>query len=70
MILILICVIIKKQGKKEGVGAMYQSGEHVDYGIHGVCKILHLEQQTVDHRMVTYYVLDMLSGHLLPTFCF
>ncbi len=40
---------------------MYQAGELVLYGIHGVCRILDLEVKTVDRKAVTYYVLEPLE---------
>lgn len=36
---------------------MYQIGDIVVYGIHGVCKITELEEKTVDRQRVQYYVL-------------
>lgn len=40
---------------------MYQCGDQVVYGIHGVCRILHLELRTVDRKKVEYYVLSPLE---------
>ena len=40
---------------------MYQSGDYVVYGIHGVCRVLQQEQQNVDRRQVTYLVLEPLE---------
>lgn len=37
---------------------MYQCGQQVIYGIHGVCKILGTELQTVNRKKVEYYVLE------------
>lgn len=36
---------------------MYQRGELVVYGIHGVCRVLELEIKTVNHKKTEYYVL-------------
>lgn len=36
---------------------MYQTGEQVLYGIHGVCTIMETEIRTVDRKKVEYYVL-------------
>lgn len=37
---------------------MYQCGDQVMYGIHGVCRILDLEQRKVDRKNIEYYVLE------------
>lgn len=37
---------------------MYQCGDLVMYGIHGVCKILELEKRKVDRKYIEYYVLE------------
>ncbi|MBO5954124.1 MAG: hypothetical protein J6Q53_08450 [Oscillospiraceae bacterium] len=37
---------------------MYQCGEQVLYGIHGVCRIVALEKRLVDRKQVEYYVLE------------
>ena len=50
---------------------MFQRGERVVYGIHGVCIIQGLEQQRVDRKEVTYLVLEPLSQpgsrYMVPT---
>lgn len=40
---------------------MYQCGDQVLYGIHGVCRIMDLETKTVDRKKVEYYVLEPLD---------
>lgn len=40
---------------------MYQAGDRVLYGIHGVCSILDIEEKTVDRKKVSYYVLEPLD---------
>ena len=40
---------------------MYQIGDMVVYGIHGVCKIAQLEIQRVNHKKVEYFVLEPIS---------
>ena len=40
---------------------MYQCGEQVVYGIHGVCRILSLEESVVDRKRTVYYVLEPLE---------
>lgn len=40
---------------------MFQCGERVMYGIHGVCTVLYLEDRIVDRKKLTYYVLEPLS---------
>ena len=37
---------------------MYQIGDHVVYGIHGVCRILCEEERKVDRNKVQYFVLE------------
>lgn len=50
---------------------MFQLGDHVMYGIHGVCRITDVEERTVDHRQVSYFVLEPMeqsgSRYLIPT---
>ncbi len=49
---------------------MYQIGDHVVYGVHGVCRILETEERRVDRKTVSYYVLEPIeqSGarYLIP----
>lgn len=40
---------------------MYQCGDMVLYGIHGVCKVVSLEVKTVDRKKIEYYVLEPLG---------
>ena len=40
---------------------VYQCGDQVVYGIHGVCNILDLELRTVDRKKVEYYVLSPME---------
>ncbi len=40
---------------------MYNIGDHVVYGIHGVCRILCQEERIVDRKKVLYYVLEPLE---------
>ncbi|MBR4972336.1 MAG: hypothetical protein IKY59_05135, partial [Oscillospiraceae bacterium] len=40
---------------------MYQVLQLVVYGVHGVCRILELEVRMVDHKPVSYYVLEPLA---------
>lgn len=37
---------------------MFQVGDRVVYGIHGVCRVADQEQRKVDRQMVTYLVLE------------
>ena len=50
---------------------MYQIGELVMYGIHGVCRIADVETRTVDRRKVEYLVLEPQgqtgSRYLVPS---
>ena len=40
---------------------MYQAGDKVVYGMHGVCVVADLEQRVVDHKEVTYLVLEPIG---------
>ena len=50
---------------------MYQMGELVVYGIHGVCRVADQETHIVDRKSVTYLVLEPVgqegSKYLVPT---
>ncbi len=50
---------------------MYQAGQQVMYGIHGVCRIVDTEERLVDRKRVTYLVLEPTgqegSRYLVPT---
>lgn len=50
---------------------MFQLGDYVVYGIHGVCRICDMEERTVDRMRVNYFVLEPLeqsgSRYLIPT---
>lgn len=37
---------------------MYQIGDQVVYGFHGVCRIVDMEKRVVDRKTVRYYVLE------------
>ena len=37
---------------------MYQIGDKVLYGMHGVCVVIDLEKRTLDGKQVTYLVLE------------
>lgn len=37
---------------------MFQLGDWVVYGIHGVCRILNLEERRIDRKKVSYFVLE------------
>lgn len=40
---------------------MYQVGELVVYGIHGVCRVAEEEKKTIDRKKVTYLVLEPVN---------
>ncbi|MBQ6840049.1 MAG: hypothetical protein IJO45_05100 [Oscillospiraceae bacterium] len=40
---------------------MFQQGEQVVYGVHGVCRILEIEQRVVNRVKTDYYVLSPLE---------
>ena len=46
---------------RKGESQMYKNGDHVVYGVHGVCRIVEQEERTVDRKKVLYYVLEPLS---------
>lgn len=40
---------------------MYEVGQQVVYGIHGVCRIIDVEEKTVDRKKIPYFVLEPLQ---------
>lgn len=40
---------------------MYQPGDQVVYGIHGVCVILGTEEKTVDRQKISYLILEPID---------
>ena len=40
---------------------MYQVGQKVVYGIHGVCDILDIEMKIIDRQKIAYFVLEPLD---------
>jgi len=40
---------------------MYEVGQSVVYGIHGVCNIIAVEVKTVDRKKIPYYILEPLE---------
>ena len=50
---------------------MYQIGQEVMYGIHGVCRIIDIEIKTVDRQKIPYFVLEPLdypgTRYYIPT---
>ena len=40
---------------------MFQIGDQVVYGIHGVCSIIALEERTVDRKKIKYFALEPLE---------
>lgn len=50
---------------------MYQVGDQVMYGIHGVCRVVALEERLVDRKRLTYLALEPEgqagSRYLVPT---
>lgn len=37
---------------------MFQLGDQVIYGIHGMCRIIELETRKIDRKLIEYYVLE------------
>ena len=50
---------------------MYQIGDQVVYGVHGVCRVVDLEERLVDRKRLTYLALEPVgqdgSRYLVPT---
>lgn len=50
---------------------MYQVGDQVVYGIHGVCRVIEEESRVIDRKKVTYLALEPVgqqgSKYLVPT---
>lgn len=50
---------------------MYQIGDRVVYGIHGVCQVVDLEERVIDRKRITYLALEPIgqdgSRYLVPT---
>lgn len=50
---------------------MFQIGDHVLYGIHGVCAITDVQERIVDRKKVSYFVLEPLeqagAQYFIPT---
>lgn len=50
---------------------MYQIGQQVVYGVHGVCCVTDLEERMIDRKKVTYLVLEPVgqggARYLVPT---
>lgn len=50
---------------------MYQIGEQVVYGVHGVCRVVDQEERLVDRKRLTYLALEPVgqggSRYLVPT---
>lgn len=50
---------------------MYQVGDQVVYGMHGVCCVLPEEKKVIEHKTVTYLVLEPVgqagARFLVPT---
>lgn len=40
---------------------MFQIGDQVVYGIHGVCRILELEERNVDRKKIRYFALEPMD---------
>ncbi len=50
---------------------MYQAGQKVVYGVHGVCSIIEVETKTIDRKKIDYFVLEPLdqpgARYYIPT---
>lgn len=58
-------------GFYEGENSMFQIGERVVYGFHGVCCVVDLEERVIDRKKVVYMVLEPMgqgsSRFYIPT---
>lgn len=58
-------------GFRQGENAMYQIGDQVVYGVHGVCRVVDQEERVIDRKRVTYLALVPVgqagSRYLVPT---
>jgi len=65
------CVRSSTVGFEEGENAMYQIGDQVVYGVHGVCRVVDQEERVIDRKRVTYLALEPVgqdgSRYLVPT---
>lgn len=54
-----------------GAAHMYQVGQKIVYGIHGVCSIVDLEEKKIDKKTICYFVLEPVdqpgSRYYLPS---
>ena len=50
---------------------MYQVGDQVVYGVHGVCKVVDQEERVIDRKKVIYLALEPIgqagSRYFVPT---
>lgn len=64
-------VLEGKTGVIMGVKEMFQVGDTVVYGIHGVCKVADLEERVIDRKRLTYLALEPVgqggSRYFVPT---
>ncbi len=56
-----IYAILYVSERIKGCGEMYQAGQQVVYGAHGVCTIMGTEARHVDKKTIEYYVLQPLQ---------
>ena len=56
-----IIIIRQMMELQKGVGIVYQIGDMVVYGMHGVCRIVQLDIQRVNRKKVEYFVLEPIS---------
>ena len=47
---------------------MFQVGDQVVYGIHGVCRILREEERSVDRKKIEYFALEPLDQKVAQYF--
>ena len=43
---------------------MYQTGDFVVYGTHGVCRILTIEERRIDRKTAAYYILEPIEQYM------
>lgn len=42
---------------------MYQCGDKVLYGVHGICEIIAVEPRKIEKKVIEYYVLEPIEQH-------
>ena len=54
----IIFIVTYESGSRKGAAEMFQVGDQIIYGLHGICRIIGTEFQTVNRKNVEYIVLE------------